>query len=213
MKKPNKRPVFPILVFLTLISLALQAQSGNFAFALEPDHTHTSFQSPDSSHTKESLPEKRQKQGERNPVIEYFTATPSSVYLGMEVLLVWSVKNATVVGITPNIGIVKSVSSVTVMPFETTTYTLTALTNSKMIKQEVVVNVSPPPPLPPPPPSRSSSSRSTLDLRTKTATDKASLLCTDSDERRNSAYELLKLPEPFAESSLYTDSKEEWPEF
>ncbi len=61
-----------------------------------------------------------------NPIISYFTATPSTVKLGEKSTLSWKVNNCTSVEIDVGIGKVSSTDSLEVSPSETTTYTLTA---------------------------------------------------------------------------------------
>jgi hypothetical protein len=61
-----------------------------------------------------------------NPIISYFTATPSTIKLGEKSTLSWKVDNCTSVEIDVGIGKVTSTDSIEVSPSETTTYTLTA---------------------------------------------------------------------------------------
>jgi hypothetical protein len=60
------------------------------------------------------------------PVINYFTASPSSISLGDSTNLSWNVSNATSVTIDNGVGAVGSTGSTVVLPLGTTTYTLTA---------------------------------------------------------------------------------------
>jgi hypothetical protein len=60
------------------------------------------------------------------PVINYFTANPSSIATGTYSSLSWSVSNATSVTITPSIGPVASSGSLAVQPSQTMTFTLMA---------------------------------------------------------------------------------------
>jgi len=59
--------------------------------------------------------------------INYFTATPESVFQGEVSVLSWSVKNAINVTIDQGIGAVSEVDTMEVSPEETITYTLTAI--------------------------------------------------------------------------------------
>jgi len=62
-----------------------------------------------------------------DPIISYFTATPSTIELGEKSTLAWKVNNSTSVEIDGGIGEVSPTGSIEVSPLETTTYTLTAL--------------------------------------------------------------------------------------
>jgi hypothetical protein len=59
------------------------------------------------------------------PVINHFTATPQSLWIGSSTLS-WDVSNATAVSITPGVGNVGSTGSASVTPASTTIYTVTA---------------------------------------------------------------------------------------
>lgn len=63
------------------------------------------------------------------PVVNYFTASPSSIYAGDSATLSWNVSNATYVNINHGVGHVGSSGSTSVWPATSTAYTLTA-TNS-----------------------------------------------------------------------------------
>lgn len=222
MENRNKSSVSLILIFLPLIFLAGQVGGGTFAFGHEPNLANTPSHLLDSSRTEESVSRQRVKQEDENtPVIEYFTASPSSIYIGMDVELIWGVKNATVIGIAPGIGRVSPISSVSVRPAETTTYVLTALNNSKLIKQEVTVKVSPSPPLPPPPPppSRLNGARSTITSRQRVfrkgekavfrpafASNSAILPRSAYGDLTEFADKLLQSPEAIIEISGHTDA-------
>jgi hypothetical protein len=60
------------------------------------------------------------------PVINYFTANPSSISLGSSVTFSWNVSNATSVTIDNGVGAVGSSGSTIVLPSTTTVFTLTA---------------------------------------------------------------------------------------
>jgi hypothetical protein len=62
-----------------------------------------------------------------DPIISYFTATPSTIKLGEKSTLSWKVDNCTSVEIDGGIGEVSPTGSIEVSPLETTTYKLTAL--------------------------------------------------------------------------------------
>ena len=64
------------------------------------------------------------------PIISYFTATPSTIKLGEKSTLSWNVDNCTKVEIDGGIGLVSPTGSIGVSPLETTTYTLTATNTS-----------------------------------------------------------------------------------
>lgn len=153
MKKAKKLFVPLILTALSLIFFIAQARSEGLKIS--------------NSVTQEkrgSSGEQKSVSDEKIPVIEQFAAEPSSISLGMKVTLNWRVKNATMVGITPGVGMVNSAGSISLMPSESMTYILTALSNSKMVKQNLIVTVTPP--QPPPPPPGTHSSRSTSATRT-----------------------------------------------
>jgi hypothetical protein len=60
------------------------------------------------------------------PVVNSFTASPSSVIAGSAVVLSWDVSNATSVSIAPGVGTFASSGTTLVSPAASTTYTLTA---------------------------------------------------------------------------------------
>ena len=87
------------------------------------------------------------------PVINSFTASPSSVHAGDSSILTWSISNATSITIDNGIGAVSSAGSRTIIPATTTTYTLLASHGANTVAQTVMVNVTvTPPPTPPTPP-------------------------------------------------------------
>ena len=77
------------------------------------------------------------------PVISSFTSTPASTAPGNPVTLAWSVSGATSVSIDNGVGDVTSLSSITVSPVQTTTYTLTASNSSGSSIATVTVTASP----------------------------------------------------------------------
>ena len=64
-----------------------------------------------------------------DPIISYFTATPSTIKLGEKATLSWKVDNCTSVEIDEGIGKVSPTGSIEVSPLKLTTYTLTAKNN------------------------------------------------------------------------------------
>ena len=60
------------------------------------------------------------------PVVNSFTASPSSITVGSSATLSWNVSNATSVTIDQGVGAVGSSGTTSVSPAATTTYTLTA---------------------------------------------------------------------------------------
>lgn len=60
------------------------------------------------------------------PVVNYFTASPSTIYTGDSTILSWSVSNATSVTIDNGVGVVGLTGSVSVSPSTSTSYILTA---------------------------------------------------------------------------------------
>jgi formylglycine-generating enzyme required for sulfatase activity/WD40 repeat protein len=77
------------------------------------------------------------------PVINQFSASPSSIAAGQEVALSWSVTGATSLGISPGVGTVLG-SSVVVYPLATTTYLLTATNSNGNATASVTVQATPP---------------------------------------------------------------------
>lgn len=82
------------------------------------------------------------------PRIEQFSANPLNINAGASSTLVWQVKNAKTVSISPAPGSVATVGTASVSPPKTTTYTLTATNNFGSVTANVTVNVAvtPPPP-------------------------------------------------------------------
>lgn len=85
------------------------------------------------------------------PVINSFTAEPSTIARGQSSTLRWSVSNATDMTIDQGIGAVQSNGSRQVFPTATTTYTLVANGPGGSDTRSVTVEISAPPPPPPPP--------------------------------------------------------------
>ncbi len=85
------------------------------------------------------------------PVINSFTAEPSSIERAQSSTLSWSISNATDMSISQGIGAVQSQGQRQVFPTNTTTYTLTARGPGGNDSRSVTVSVSSPPPPPPPP--------------------------------------------------------------
>ena len=76
------------------------------------------------------------------PVINSFTASPSTITVGNTVILSWNVTSATTISIS-GIGVVTGTST-TVSPTTTTTYTLTATNSAGSVTRQVPVTVNPP---------------------------------------------------------------------
>jgi uncharacterized membrane-anchored protein len=75
------------------------------------------------------------------PVINSFTADPSTVVYGDTSVLEWDVSGATSVTIDENIGEVDLSGSEEVIPIETTTYTLTATNSAGSVNETITVEV------------------------------------------------------------------------
>jgi hypothetical protein len=75
-------------------------------------------------------------------VISFFTATPSVITAGHATTLSWSVAGASTVTIDSGVGDVSGVTSKTVSPSQTTTYTMTASNGGGSAVARAVVNVS-----------------------------------------------------------------------
>jgi peptidoglycan-associated lipoprotein len=87
------------------------------------------------------------------PVINRFTAEPSTVEAGQSSTLSWSISGATDMSINNGVGAVQSTGMRQVFPRASTSYTLTARGPGGMDSRSVTVQVSSAPPPPPPPPS------------------------------------------------------------
>jgi hypothetical protein len=77
-----------------------------------------------------------------SPIINYFTASPSSVYASEQAVLNWNVSNATSIAIDNSIGTVSASGNMWVFPATTTTYTLTATNSYGWVTKSVTVFVS-----------------------------------------------------------------------
>ncbi|MGK0189028.1 MAG: hypothetical protein ACI9R3_004845 [Verrucomicrobiales bacterium] len=75
------------------------------------------------------------------PVINVFTATPSVIAPGQSATLSWDTSGATEVTITPDIGVVTAVGSMTVTPAETTAYEITATNTTGQVNEEFTLTV------------------------------------------------------------------------
>ena len=80
------------------------------------------------------------------------TATPSSIEQGQSTTLEWSSTNASTLSLEPALGIVPPKGSMTVSPFESLTYTVTAQGPGGKAQASVRVTVTPKPPPPKPKP-------------------------------------------------------------
>jgi peptidoglycan-associated lipoprotein len=103
------------------------------------------------------------------PVINSFTAEPSSIERGQSSTLSWSISNATDMSINQGIGAVQSQGQRQVFPTNTTSYTLTARGPGGNDSRSVTISVSSPPP--PPPPTGSTPRLSPADLLQQQAQD------------------------------------------
>jgi hypothetical protein len=84
------------------------------------------------------------------PLVNYFTANPTTIYAGDSATLSWSVSNATSTNISPGVGSVSSVSSTLVSPEQSTSYTLSATNSAGTVNRSINVNVLSAQPSPPP---------------------------------------------------------------
>src|SRR5580658_10680972 len=103
------------------------------------------------------------------PVINSFTAEPSTVEAGQSSTLRWSITGATDMNIDRGVGAVQSTGMRQVFPRATTSYVLTARGPGGMDSRSVTVEVSSAPP--PPPPARSAPRLSSADLLQQQAQD------------------------------------------
>lgn len=92
------------------------------------------------------------------------TAEPSTVEKGQSVTLSWTSENATDLDLQPGVGKVEAKGSTTVMPQDSTTYTLDVKGpgGNYSATARVTVTLPPPPPPPPPPPKTEEVSEETL---------------------------------------------------
>jgi len=81
-----------------------------------------------------------------------FSVNPAAITTNQSATLIWQVRNADTVSISPDLGTVAASGSVQVSPAATTTYTLTVVGGGSRATQTVTVTVNPPPPLPGNPP-------------------------------------------------------------
>ena len=113
--------------------------------------------------------------GPKMPVISSFSAAPPSTTTGHPVTLTWSVSGATAVSIDNGVGNVTSLSTTSVSPNRTTTYTLTASNSAGSSTAAVTVVVSSSadsqPPTPPTLYSATASSPTEVDLAWTASTD------------------------------------------
>src|SRR5260370_12097044 len=86
----------------------------------------------------------------QKPVINSFTAEPSTIERGQSSTLSWSISNATDMSIDHGVGAIQSRAQRQVFPSATTTYTLTAIGPGGSETATVTVAVSTAPPPPPP---------------------------------------------------------------
>ena len=84
------------------------------------------------------------------PLVNYFTANPTTIYAGDSATLNWSVSNATSTNISPGVGSVSSIGSMLVSPEQSTSYTLSATNSAGTVNRSVNVNVLLAQPSPPP---------------------------------------------------------------
>jgi hypothetical protein len=96
---------------------------------------------PSASVYKESVP-KMPPAPIGLPVIDSFSASPSSISTGDSATLNWSVTDATSVYISPGIGTVDSTGSTIVSPQATTTYILAASNTNGVLTGQALVQVS-----------------------------------------------------------------------
>ena len=79
------------------------------------------------------------------PTISSFSASPSTIVSGQSAMLSWSVSGATTMSIDNGMGDVSSLTSKSVSPARTTTYTLTATNSGGSVTRAVTVTVNTPP--------------------------------------------------------------------
>jgi peptidoglycan-associated lipoprotein len=84
------------------------------------------------------------------PMVNSFTAEPTSIEPGQSSTLRWSVSNATDITIDQGVGAVQSEGTHAVQPSATTTYTLAVRGPGGTDSRSVTVEVTTPPPPPPP---------------------------------------------------------------
>jgi len=77
------------------------------------------------------------------PIVNSFSALPSTITVGESSTLSWSVTDATSVTINQSIGSVALISTTTVSPATTTTYTLTATNSAGSVTATTTITVNP----------------------------------------------------------------------
>jgi len=75
------------------------------------------------------------------PEVSSFYVEPSEVELGGEAELYWSVENAELVTIEPDLGDVPSEGTQVIAPVRTTRYTVTACKGSETVREHLVLEV------------------------------------------------------------------------
>ncbi len=80
------------------------------------------------------------------PIVNIFSASPSTINQGESSTLSWSVSDADTVTITPDVGTVASSGSTSVSPGVTTNYILTATNSAGSVTATVTISVSASPP-------------------------------------------------------------------
>ncbi|MGP0074177.1 MAG: OmpA family protein [Bryobacteraceae bacterium] len=121
------------------------------------------------------------------PVINRFTAEPSTVEAGQSSTLSWSITGATDMSIDHGVGAVQSSGQRQVFPRVSTSYTLTVRGPGGMDSRSVTVQVSSAPP--PPPPAANTPRLSSADLLQQQAQD--AFFDYDMSEVRNDARDAL----------------------
>ncbi len=86
------------------------------------------------------------------PAINSFNASSANLMAGNSTTLTWSTSHATSLSLSPNVGDVSGLSSVSFSPTTTTDYVLTATGPGGYTSSTLRINVSTPPPPPPPAP-------------------------------------------------------------
>jgi hypothetical protein len=81
------------------------------------------------------------------PTLAYFNASPETISAGQKAVLKWEITGSTTVRISPEIGRVSPAGSIEVMPYSTTTYTLTVGEPAQEITGTVTITVVPGPPV------------------------------------------------------------------
>ncbi len=97
---------------------------------------------PASTTGDKTSPGNTQQNSAGSPTIESFTANPVSLTAGNASTLTWSIKDATSIMITPDVGTVSATGTKEVKPTSATTYTIVVSNGNGMRSKAITISVS-----------------------------------------------------------------------